>query len=99
MDKIWERNPSKSEVIARCDWEAKSEWRRRTDKVERWKEFKKCHEVKCLHVHVCVGVFVYCILVYGIIMGNWLVKWVEVFIIVILIVKGNIYPYSHLWLK
>jgi len=32
MDKIWYRNPSKSEVICRCCGDEKSECRRRTDK-------------------------------------------------------------------
>ena len=32
MDKIWYRNPSKSEVIDRCGGDEKTEWPRRTDK-------------------------------------------------------------------
>ena len=32
MDKIWYRNPSKSEVIGRCGGNEKTEWPRRTDK-------------------------------------------------------------------
>jgi len=32
MDKIWYRNPSKSEVIGRCGGDEKPEWPRRTDK-------------------------------------------------------------------
>jgi len=32
MDKIWYRNPSKSEVIGRCVGYEKSEWPRRTAK-------------------------------------------------------------------
>ena len=32
MDKILYINPSKSEVIGRCDREEKNEWPRRTDK-------------------------------------------------------------------
>jgi len=32
MDKIWYRNLSKSEVIARCDGDENPEWPRRTDK-------------------------------------------------------------------
>ena len=32
MDKIWYRNPSKSEVIGRCGGDKKNEWPRRTDK-------------------------------------------------------------------
>ena len=32
MDKIWYRNPSKSEVIGRCGEDDKTEWPRRTDK-------------------------------------------------------------------
>jgi len=32
MDKIWDRNPSKSEVIGRCGRDEQAEWSRRTDK-------------------------------------------------------------------
>ena len=32
MDKIWDKNPSKSEVIGRCGLDEKTEWPRRTDK-------------------------------------------------------------------
>ena len=32
MDKIWYRNPLKSEVIGRCDGDEITEWPRRTDK-------------------------------------------------------------------
>ena len=32
MDKIWDRNPSKSVVIGRCRGDEKNEWSRRTDK-------------------------------------------------------------------
>ena len=32
MDKIWYRNPSKSEVIGRCGGDEKTEWPHRTDK-------------------------------------------------------------------
>jgi len=32
MDKIWDRNPSKSEVIDRCGGDEQNEWPRRTDK-------------------------------------------------------------------
>ena len=32
MDKIWYRNPSKSEVIGRCVVDGKTEWPRITDK-------------------------------------------------------------------
>jgi len=31
MDKIWDRNPSKSEVIGRCGGDKKAEWPRGTD--------------------------------------------------------------------
>ena len=31
MDKIWDRNPSKSEIIGRCGGDEKTEWPRRTD--------------------------------------------------------------------
>ena len=32
MDKIWYRNPSKSEVIGRCGEDEKTEWPHKTDK-------------------------------------------------------------------
>jgi len=32
MDKIWDRNPSKSEDIGCCCGDEKNEWPRRTDK-------------------------------------------------------------------
>ena len=41
MDKIWYRNPSKSEVIGRCGREEKTEWPRRTDKSRTLKTNKK----------------------------------------------------------
>ena len=31
MDKIWDKNPSKSEVIGRCGGDENTEWPRRTD--------------------------------------------------------------------
>ena len=42
MDKIWDRNPSKSEVIGRCGGDEKNEWPRRTDKSRVKKTLKKC---------------------------------------------------------
>ena len=41
MDKIWDRNPSKSEVIGRCGGDEKNEWPRRTDKSRTLKKKKK----------------------------------------------------------
>ena len=41
MDKIWYRNPSKSEVIGRCGGDEKNEWPRRTDKKSNAKKTKK----------------------------------------------------------
>ena len=32
MDNVWDRNPSKSEVIGLCGGDEKTEWLRRTDK-------------------------------------------------------------------
>jgi len=32
MNKIWDRNPSKSVVIGRCSRDEKNEWPRRTNK-------------------------------------------------------------------
>ena len=41
MDKIWYRNPSKSEVIGRCGGDEKPELPRRTDKSRKLKNNKK----------------------------------------------------------
>jgi len=41
MDKIWYRNPWKSEVIGRCGWDEKTEWPCRTDKSWTLKKNKK----------------------------------------------------------
>jgi len=38
MDKIWYRNPSKSEVIGRCGGDEKTEWPRRIDKSQMLKK-------------------------------------------------------------
>ena len=38
MDKIWDRNPSKSEVIG---WDEKNEWPHRTDKKSNTKKINK----------------------------------------------------------
>jgi len=38
MDKIWYRNPSKSDVIGRCGGDEKNEWPRRTDKSQTLKK-------------------------------------------------------------
>ena len=44
MDKIWYRNPSKSEVIGRCGGDEKTEWPHRTDKCRMLKnKTKKTH--------------------------------------------------------
>ena len=43
MDKIWYRNPSKSEVIGRCDGDAKTERPRGTDKSRTLNNGKKDH--------------------------------------------------------
>ena len=40
MDKICDRNPSKSEVIGRCGRDEKPEWPRRTDKSRTLKKIK-----------------------------------------------------------
>ena len=42
MDKIWDRNPSKSEVIGHCGGDEKNEWPRRNDKSQMLKKQKKC---------------------------------------------------------
>ena len=44
MDKIWYRNPSKSEVIGRFGGDEKTEWPRRTDKSRTLKKCKKTSE-------------------------------------------------------
>ena len=41
MDKIWYRNPSKSEVIGCCGGDEKTEWPRRTDKSRALKKQNK----------------------------------------------------------
>jgi len=41
MDKIWYRNPSKSEAIGRCCGDEKNEWPRRTDKKSNAKKYNK----------------------------------------------------------
>ena len=41
MDKIWDRNPSKSEVIGSCGGDKKTEWPRRTDKSRTLKKERK----------------------------------------------------------
>ena len=43
MDKIWYRNPSKSEDIGCCDGDEKTEWPRRTDTNSKKKSKKKSH--------------------------------------------------------
>jgi len=35
MDKIWNKHPSKSEVIGRCGGDWKTEWPRRTHKSQK----------------------------------------------------------------
>ena len=43
MDKIWDRNPSKSEVIGRCGGDEKTEWPRGTDKTrENLRHYDNC---------------------------------------------------------
>jgi len=41
MDKIWNRNPSKSEVIGRCGGDETTEWPHRTDKYRTLKNEKE----------------------------------------------------------
>jgi len=41
MDKIWSRNPSKSEIIGRCGGDEQNEWSRRTDKSRNLKKQKQ----------------------------------------------------------
>ena len=44
MDKIWYRNPSKSEVIGRFGGDEKTEWPRRTDTSRTLNKNKKISE-------------------------------------------------------
>ena len=41
MNKIWDRNPSKSEVIGHCGGDEKNEWPRRNDKSQMLKKQNK----------------------------------------------------------
>jgi len=49
MDKIWYRNPSKSEVIGRYGGDEKTEWPHRTDKSQTLKRKKK---KKCCSLNI-----------------------------------------------
>ena len=57
MDKIWYRNPSKSEVIGRCGEDEKTEWPCRTDKSQTLKKTKN-KKLKTVKV-VCDTTFNY----------------------------------------
>ena len=46
MVKIWDRNPSKSEVIGRCCGDEKTEWPRRNAKIK--KDDETIFLVKCI---------------------------------------------------
>ena len=46
MDKIWDRNPSKSEVIGRCGGDEKTEWPRSNDKSRTLKKTKTVTDLK-----------------------------------------------------
>ena len=46
MDKIWDRNPSKSEVVAVVAGDEKTEWPRRTD---------KSRTLKKILIQICVS--------------------------------------------
>ena len=56
MDKIWNRNPSKSEVIGRCGGNEKTEWPRRTDKSQTPKKLKK---IKLTYVYQTIVYIMY----------------------------------------
>ena len=45
MDTIWDRNPSKSEVIGRCGGDEQTKWPRRTDKSRTLTLGRKTHTV------------------------------------------------------
>ena len=57
MDKIWDRNPSKSEVIGRCGGDKKTEWPRRTGKSQILKKEKK--EVQYYPMDAWESLFLY----------------------------------------
>ena len=46
MDKIWYRNPSKSEVIGLCGGDENTEWPRRTDKSRTLKNPKNNKQIR-----------------------------------------------------
>ena len=52
MDKIWDGNPSKSEVIGHCGVDEKTEWPRRTDKSRTLKKTPK----NCYYYFIYVSI-------------------------------------------
>ena len=56
MDKIWHRNPSKSEVIGCCGGDEKPEWPRRTEMSNARKKKKKKSVIdSCLDILLADG--------------------------------------------
>ena len=58
MDKIWDRNPSKSEVIGRCGGDEKTEWPRRTEKSRKLKKKKIAYapQVKVWKIQIILSI-------------------------------------------
>ena len=50
MDKIWYRNPSKSEVIGRCGGDEKTNDHAEPTKVERQKKIPPKNHCKCIDI-------------------------------------------------
>ena len=68
MDKIWYRNPSKSEVIGRCGGDEKPEGPRRTDRSRTLKRLDKYQYLGLMRSgtsHTCVRVSIQMVPVHG----------------------------------
>ena len=56
MDKIWDRNPSKSEIIGHCGGDDKNEWSRLTDKSQKLrKKHTKKTPCNCMAIDLKVA--------------------------------------------
>jgi len=64
MDKIWDRNPSKSEVICRWGVDEKTEWPRSNDKCRTLKFYfqypKQNMHILWLMIYIYISLFVSC---------------------------------------
>jgi len=68
MDKIWYRNPSKSEVIGRCGGDLKTEWPRRADKKSNAKNKKNNNAILMIMIMTQIPVDIkYCIVVFDLV--------------------------------